>query len=91
MIQVLDPQEKIIQIKSVQYKSGKVVCTCGNLVQILISETLQVFLQQNPRWDSESAGAKKVFDVFENDTKENFQEYVPGQARFQKKWVGGMA
>ena len=48
MIQVLDPQEKIIQIKSVQYKSGKVVCTCGNLVQILISETLQVFLQQNP-------------------------------------------
>ena len=91
MIQVLDPQEWIIQIKSVRYKRGKVVSICDNLGQILKSETLQVFLQQNPQRDSGSARAKKVLEVFENDTKENSQENVPRKVRFQKTWVGGLA
>ena len=91
MIQVLDPQEWIIQIKSVRYKSEKIVSICGNSDQILKSETPQVFLKQNPRRDSGSAGAKKVLVIFEKNTKENSQENVPGKVRFQKKWVGGMA
>ena len=85
MIQVLDPQEWIIQIKSVRYKREKVISICGNLSQILKSETPQVFLQQNPRRDSWSAGAKKVLIVLENDTKENSQENVPGKVWFQKR------
>ena len=49
MIQVLHSQESIIQMKSVRYKSGKVVSICGNLDQILKSETPKVFLQQGVR------------------------------------------
>ena len=45
MIQVLDPREWIIQIKSVPHKSRKVVSICGNLGAILKSETPQVFLK----------------------------------------------
>ena len=46
MIEVLDPQEWIIQTKSVEYTGGLVVSTCGSLDQILKSETAQVFLQK---------------------------------------------
>ena len=84
MIQILDSLESIIQIKSVRYKSEKVVSICGNYGQILKSETPKVFLQQAPRQDSGITGAKKVSDVFENDTVENSQESIPGKAQFQK-------
>ena len=84
MIQVLDSLESIIQIKSVRYKSEKVVSICGNFGQILKLETPKVFLQQAPRQDSGITGAEKVSDVFENDTIENSQESIPGKAQFQK-------
>ena len=48
MIQVLDSQESIIQIKSARYKRGKVVSICCNLGQNLKSETTKAFLQQSP-------------------------------------------
>ena len=46
MIQVLDPQEWIIQVKSFGYKGRKLVSICGNLGQIVKSKTARVFLQQ---------------------------------------------
>ena len=39
MIQVLDPQEWNIQIESAGYKNGKVFSICGDLGEILKSET----------------------------------------------------
>lgn len=89
MIQVFDPQEWIIQIKSVYlFKRGKVVSICGNLVQILKSETPQVFLQQGPRQGSRIAGAKKVVNVLESNIKANSQKNVPGKVQFPNKWGG---
>ena len=46
LIQDLDPQEWIIQIKSVRCKSGKVASSGGYLGQALKLEILQVLLQQ---------------------------------------------
>ena len=40
---------------------------------------------QDPQQDSGSAGTKIILDASENDTKENFQENIPGKKQFQKK------
>ena len=41
--------------------------------------------QRNYRVPDQSAGAKKVLNALENETKANFQENIPGKARFHKK------
>ena len=45
--------------------------------------------ESDPRRDSGSAGAKKVLDASENDTKANFQESIPGKVQFQEISSGG--
>ena len=52
--------------------------------------SINLKLFQGLRQDARSAGAKKVLDALENDTKANFQENIPGKVQFQKKW-GAMA
>lgn len=41
---------------------------------------------QDPQQDSGSAWTKRILDASENDTKENFQENIPGKVQFQKMW-----
>ena len=59
--------------------------------KLLLTGTVRLIRQRllispkGPRGDSGSAGAKKVLDALENETKANFQEKIPGKVQFQKK------
>ena len=43
-------------------------------------------LSQHPRQESGCADAKKLSDALESYMKANFQENIPGNVPFQKKW-----
>ena len=48
--------------------------------------TINLKLFHVPCEDSGNAGAKKVLDALENDTKTNFQKNIPCKIRIQEKW-----